>query len=948
MRTLIVLCIVGGLASAAMGDDYGWAELSLSTCKVDEFIADHPASDGRGVVIAILDTGVDPSIPGLTHTPDGATKVIDVQDFTGAGDVELEWVRYDAQKNALIRHDDDGNPIEYPAPEVPPTPELRTRYWWFGTLAEHKFAHADLSDLNDNDETDDEFAVLVSALKGDDDDHALCWVDTDQDRSFADEKALRNYKLEYDTFTLHREHPEKQIEPVTLAVNMFLSQRKAVFHFDEGAHGTHVAGIAAGYQINQQPHFHGVAPGARLMSLKIGGGHLAGISVTESMKKAIRYAAKYARDHDVPVVCNMSYGVESEIEGNADVDQMFDEVLRENPYLVFCTSAGNEGPGLSSVGTPAAAHEAITVAALMAADSARDVAGWDMERATVALFSSRGGELDKPDLATPGWSTSTVPRWVQDRDFWPGTSMASPYAAGLCALLISHTLQHEPGAHVRAADVKRALCLSGEGLPGFGVLDVGYGVPQMPQAAELLERIRATFGQDAVMSYEISTACATGSVDTAPAAYWRTRWLPTDEPQRFDISPVFMPTTDMNERTQFSREYELRSRSSWCTVQQESVYLRGMQDTSVYVEYDVDELDEPGLYTGVVEAISDGLLAFRLVNSLIVPYEFTAEENYTRTWTDQQTDGWTPRRYFLAVPPGASSMRVVLSAPEGEDSRAAFDGVFNPRGIQHGRFSMLDTNNGRREVELVVDDELTRGVWEVPILSRRGDKQWPYELAVRFFGLQAEPAEITSGSKTKPAGELTVTNMFNEPLPGVCEGEIEGFRLHKEEEFAGLDDELSYSISMDDRCNRVRLKLEMTPAAYATTTDIAVLVTDASGEALLETAFSHRKFERTFSTRGQKSLTVKIHAGFTHADPERETPIDVNIDQLLNSGVSLNVEHGNARNVRFIPGAAVTLSYSAGGGLSDPPADTHPVGYIRVKDRETDAVALHVPVDMRD
>ena len=609
LPVLAVLMLCSGVACAQSKPS--WTQLSLSTCHVDDFLAAHPKSDGRGVVIAIFDTGVDPSIPGLTHTPDGEVKVIDVQDFTGQGDIDLHRVRLDEQEGKLVDYDDEGSPIYYELPDLPAAGEEQRRYW-FGTLDEHRFINADVPDLNDNGSTDDEWTVLVTALEGDGDDQALFFIDRNLDRSFADEKPLRNYRLDYDTFTLHRDQPEKQIVPFNFAVNIFLRQAKVVVHWDDGAHGTHVAGIAAGYRINNQDGFNGVAPGAKLMSCKIGQNAVGGISVTESMKGAFEYVGRYAREHGVHVVCNMSYGVESEIEGHSDIDEFADEFLRENPYVIFCTSAGNEGPGLSSIGTPSAAYHAIAVGALMAADTGRDVAGYHLNEAAITAFSSRGGELAKPDIVTPGWATSTVPRYVKGGDFWAGTSMASPYAAGLCAVLISDALAKHPGVKVRGWDVRRALELSGRPVAGMTELDYGWGVPDLPKAKEILDQLIPRAKDDPVIGYDISTPCPQGYKGSARAAYWRGAWFPSGEDrQTFTIKPIFAPGVDASARTAFTRKFELRSNAEWIKLPQETTYLRSEQSARVYVEYDEDQLAGPGLYVGTVNAIADGVVAFR-------------------------------------------------------------------------------------------------------------------------------------------------------------------------------------------------------------------------------------------------------------------------------------------------------------------------------------------------
>ena len=933
-----------------------WTQLSLSTCRVDEFLADSPGSDGRGVVIAILDTGVDPSIPGLTYTSNGEVKVIDVGDFTGEGDIELHRVLLDEQSGKLIDYDEDGSPIHYEPPVLPRSATgsishgtEEERLFWFGFLDEGKFVNSSAGDLNDNGTRDDKFPVCVTALGGDGDDQAYCFVDTDLDRGFADEKPLRNYKLDYDTFTLSREKPEKQIVPLVFAVNIFLRQAKVVVHFDDGAHGTHVAGIAAGYRINDQDGFNGVAPGAKIIGLKIGQNAVGGVTTTESVKRALEYAARFARERNVPVVCNMSFGVDSVIEGDSDIDKFVDALLTKNPYLLFCTSAGNDGPGLSTVGTPGAANQAIAVGAMLAADSARDVQGLLLDEAVVTVFSSHGGELDKPDVVAPGWSTSTVPRWVKGRDYWSGTSMSSPYVAGLCALLISDAIIRHPGKAIRAFDVRRALCLSARPVHGATPLAVGWGLPDLPAAAKLLDEFVAAAHGDPVIGYDISTPCPHGHSGKARAAYWRSTYFPTDERQTFTVKPIFAPGTDASARTSFTRKFELRSTAPWCKLPQKQVYLRSEQSTSIFVEYDAEQLTEPGLYVAAVEAVCDGYPAFRLLNTIIVPYRVTAKDDFRLSFTDQLVKGWRPDRYFLAVPPGASAMKLTLLAPADRDSKASIERVFDPTGARfRDRAAKLDTVGGKREVQRIFTEDLVPGVWEVPIVADRPDREWPYELEVRFFGLQPRPGRITEWSGSPPEGELTVTNVFERRLAAAIAGLFEGFRKFKEDKFKGLKDTLTYTLTLDEHFDRVRIDLEMTPEAYATTTDIGVSI-EAGGKEIYSSAFGNRTHRATVHVPGVGEATkVKliIRGGFAVADDKRETPITVRFDQLLSKPVPIKVTQGTQGNIQLVPAVPIKLKFTLDTAPPATPEGVVPVGYLQVRERSTDVIALRVPIEI--
>jgi hypothetical protein len=66
--------------------------MSLGSTGVERFRKQYPTYDGRGVIVGILDTGIDPGAPGLQQTSTGEPKLLDLRDFSDEGNVPLQKV----------------------------------------------------------------------------------------------------------------------------------------------------------------------------------------------------------------------------------------------------------------------------------------------------------------------------------------------------------------------------------------------------------------------------------------------------------------------------------------------------------------------------------------------------------------------------------------------------------------------------------------------------------------------------------------------------------------------------------------------------------------------------------------------------------------------------------------------------------------------------------------
>ena len=190
---------------------------------------------------------------------------------------------------------------------------------------------------------------------------------------------------------------------------------------DDHGHGTHVAGIAAG---SGKSSVTGVAPEATLYAYKVLGaqGYGGDAEILAAIERTVNPDGNPETDDALDVV-NMSLGRQ------ADPSEPLSEAVNNAVAqgVVFVVAAGNSYDYFT-VGTPAIAEKAITVAAT-------DFNG------NTAYFSSRGPVANsfafKPDVAAPG--IDIVSSYLNGTTTpLSGTSMASPHVAGAAALILDN------------------------------------------------------------------------------------------------------------------------------------------------------------------------------------------------------------------------------------------------------------------------------------------------------------------------------------------------------------------------------------------------------------------------------------------------------------------------------------------------------------------------------
>ncbi|XP_053683189.1 tripeptidyl-peptidase 2 [Sabethes cyaneus] len=467
------------------------------------FIRKYPDYDGRGVTIAILDSGVDPRAKGLEKIPGGEVKVIERFDCSGCGDVDTSKIVTAAPDGTIVglsgrvlrlskmmEQDNVGGEFRigiksmhdlYPS-------RIREKIVADSKLKKwdepHKRAVAEASrDLAEFDAKNQ--ATQNLSLK-----EKLTKENLDCTLEFlnSSEKKYSDLKTTYDCVLFLSKSGWVAVIDVTecgdlenaVHVREYSSTHEmanlddflsiSINVHDEGdvleivgmcsSHGTHVASIASGYH-EDNPELNGVAPAAKIVSLTVGDGRLGSMETGTALVRAIIKVMELCEAGRKIDVINMSYGEHGHWSNSGRVGELMSELV--NKYgIVWVVSAGNHGPALCTIGTPPDISQpcCVGVGAYVSPDMME--AEYSLREklpGNVYTWTSRDPCIDGGfgvTVCAPGAAIASVPQFTMSKaQLMNGTSMAAPHVAGSVAVIVSGLKQRN--INYTAFSIKRAL-----------------------------------------------------------------------------------------------------------------------------------------------------------------------------------------------------------------------------------------------------------------------------------------------------------------------------------------------------------------------------------------------------------------------------------------------------------------------------------------------------------
>lgn len=745
--------------------------------QIEAFLRKYPHYNGDGTLIAIFDSGIDPGAPGFEKTPSGKRKVIDVIDCSGCGDVDTSTtVTMNTEDNTI--EGCTGRKLKIPENWTNPSGnyfvgskrlyslfpssplrrvknEKKEKKWDPAQKLAMAKANSRLVELETGSaKTEMEKLELenakatVEALKKIEEKYDDCgpvydcvvfndgieWkacIDTSEVGELAECKVMSSFHLhgEYTRFG--------DDDMVNYAFNVMEDGKKLSIITNSSSHGTHVASIASAY-FEDQPELNGIAPGAQIISMQIGDNRVEGMETGTALIRAMKIAIERGVD-----VINLSYGESAKWCNSGRIIEMMHKVVTEH-NIIFLSSAGNNGPAISTMGEPGASEYIIGVGAYVS--PAMMVAGYsllDKPPANQYTWSSVGPTLDGAlgvCITAPGGAITSVPNWTLSKSqLMNGTSMSSPNACGGIAVLLS-ALKKE---HIEYSprSIRRSLENTASKIEGLSNLVQGYGLHQVDDAFEYMKKL-SKIKISKYLSFKVQYG------GNKRGIYLRElKDFNTPDKYHVTIKPEFHKDTDNTLKVDFNLKLCLVSDQPWVSCPSHLDMNNGLR--TINLEIKKNSL-KPGVHYAEICGYDLSNIelgpVFRVPITVVVPENrFERDECCIDIGKLSYKPGQRIRRFYH-VPYGATWAELLLSSEEKERNfqylihavQLATEAAYIE--YEFDSFTMMKANGGDEKLAFKVKGGSTLELCLARYWSGDGDSELNCKL--RFHGIEPSNQQV--------------------------------------------------------------------------------------------------------------------------------------------------------------------------------------------------------------
>ncbi|MGH9367819.1 MAG: S8 family serine peptidase [Thermoanaerobaculia bacterium] len=711
---------------------------------------EHPTFDGRGVTVAVLDGNVDFLLPEfqVATTLDGkpTRKVVDVLNSMDPLEPEADFPHWISMRTWVTARDGE---VEfggetYQAPH-PGTFRIGIVDLCRFALYVQAYFRAVLDRPGLSTSVDKPIGVLWEERSGD------VWVDTNQNRSFADEKPLQNFAERGDHALLGVDDPDTPVrETIPAVVQTAKADGFVAINFGLYGHSTMVSGALLASR-GTDGRFNGVAPGARLVSIFQG-------STTHGMTEGLIRAFRDPRVDVVLLEENVFIAMPYVIgDGRFTVTEICSRLIEKyrKPFLV----PANNAPGLNTTIEHGMARHGFGVGAYESRENflankavrvfENDNLHW------VGSWGPSGNGALQPDILSPSEVLTTHPasrpsdglngvfEFSPGYEMCGGTSCATPVAAGALSLLVSGAKQ--TGLSWAPPSLYRAVTATARYLPNIPANRQGNGLIQVGSAWDMLRKLsNASRPIDIEIRAPVRTALSAWlePSNSGPGLFEREGWAAGDQGERRIV---------LTRRSGSSAPVTLRLKwigNDGTFSSAETIVLPLGKPVGLPVQI---APETPGVHSALlsIEDPAAPCPVGRLMAAIVAAERFDAAGKYTIT-KEVRAPRPGAAEVFFEVPAGVDAFKVELKAPK-ETVRMS---LYPPDGREDTVYQPLKDD---LQVRTIADP--APGVWGV-VLSDMHDAfkfdesrpptlpRTPVTLTASLVGvnLTVPPLEAASGS----------------------------------------------------------------------------------------------------------------------------------------------------------------------------------------------------------